>query len=106
MPTQLTDGIHGSGAVAGLAEWPRPSKVLGTHSKNVDESLHQASNLHLQRVEEGPVHSGPVFAVHLLPLDPVAQDRAAIILGLVPGNVGAACRHLMDSGGVGSIRRV
>lgn len=103
---KLTDGVHGDNAIGGLAEGPRPSQVLCTHPEDVGESFHQAGNLHLQRVEEGAVDSGPVFAVHLLSLDPVAQDWATIILRLVPGDVGGAGRHLMDSGGVGSIGRI
>lgn len=106
MTTKLTDGVHGNDAVAGLAEGSGPGQVLSTHSEDVGESLHQAGDLHVQRVEEGPVHSGPVFAVHLLPLDPVAQDRTAVILRLVPGDVGTACRDLVDSGSVGSVRRI
>ena len=102
----LTDGVHGDGAVSGLAEWPRPSQVLSAHSENIGESLHQAGNLDVQRVEESAIHSGPVFAVHLLPLDPVAQDRASVVLWLMPGDVGGARRHLVDSRGVGSIRRI
>lgn len=103
---KLTDGVHGDDAVCGLTEGPGPGQVFGTHSEDVGESLHQASDLHIQRVEEGSVHSGPVFAVHLLPLDPVAQDRAAVVLWLMPGDVGGACCHLMDSGSVGSVRRI
>lgn len=103
---KLTDGVHGDNAVSGLAEGPGPSQVLGTHSEDVGESLHQASDLHLQRVKEGAVDSGPVFTVHLLSLNPVAQDRATIILWLMPGDVGSACRHLVDSGGVGSVGRI
>lgn len=103
---KLTDGIHGNNAVGGVAEGPGPGQVLRTHSEDVGESLHQARDLDLQRVEEGTVDSGPVFAVHLLSLDPVAQDRATIILRLMPGDVGSARRHLMDSGGVGSIWRI
>lgn len=102
----LTDGVHGDGAVSGLAERPGPGQVLSTHSEDVGESLHQAHHLHVQRVEQDAVDSGPVFAVHLLPLDPVAQDRAAVILRLVPRDVGGARRHLVDSGGVGSIGRI
>lgn len=104
--TKLTDGIHGNGAVGGLAEGPRPGQVFGTHSEDVSKTLMQAGDLHPQRVQEGPVDSGPVFAVHLLPLDPVAQDWAAIILRFMPGDVGAARRHLVDSGGVGRIGRI
>lgn len=102
----LTDGVHGDGAVGGLAERPGPGQVLGTDSKDVSETLHQASHLHIQRVEEGTIHSGPVFAVHFLPLYPVAQDRAAVVLRLVPGDVSGAGRHLVDSRCVGSIRRI
>lgn len=40
MTTKLTDGVHGNDAVGGLAEWPRPSQVLGTYSEDVGESLH------------------------------------------------------------------
>lgn len=104
--SSLTDGVHGEGAVCGLAEWPGPRQVLSTHSEDVGETLHQAGDLHVQRVEEGTVHSGPVFAVHFLPLYPVAQDWAAVVLRLVPGDVRRAGRHLVDSGGVGSIGRV
>lgn len=106
MTTKLTDGVHGNDAVAGLAEGSGPGQVLSTHSEDVGESLHQAGDLHLQRIEEGPVHSGPVFAVHLLPLDPVAQDRTAVILRLVPGDVGTARCDLVDSGSVGSVGRI
>ena len=102
----LTDGVHGDDAVSGLAEGPGTSQVFSTHSEDVGESLHQAGDLHLQRVEEGAVDTGPVFAVHLLPLDPVAQDGAAVVLRLVPGDVGAGRCHLVDSGGVGSVRRI
>lgn len=52
------------------------------------------------------VHSGPVLAAHLLPLDPVAQNGATVVLGLMPGDVGGAGGHLMDSGSVGGIRRL
>lgn len=103
---ELTDSVHGNDAVSGLTEGPGPSQVLSTNSEDVGESLHQASYLHFQRVEESTVNSGPVFAVHLLPLNPVAQDGAAIVLRLMPGDFGRDCCHLMDSGGVGSIRRI
>lgn len=102
--TVLTDSIHGGGAVTGLAEGPGPSQVLGTHSEYVGETLHQVADLDPQRVDEGAVHSCPVFAVHLLPFNPVAQDWTSIIFGFMPGEVGGARRHLMDSGSVGSIR--
>ncbi len=103
---KLTDGVHGDCAVSGLTEWPGPGQVLCAYSEDVGKSLHQASDLHFQRVEQGTVDSGPVFAVHLFSLDPVAQDRAAVILWLVPGDVGTACCHLVDSGGVRSVRRI
>lgn len=80
----LTDSIHGGGAVTGLAEGPGPSQVLSTHSEYIGETLHQVADLDLQRVEEGTVHSCPVFTVHLLPFNPVAQDRTSIIFGLIP----------------------
>ena len=104
--TSLTDCIHGDSAVRWLAEGPGPGQVLSTHSENVGESLHQASDLHLQGVEEGPVHAGPVFTIHLLPLYPVAQNRTPIVFWLVPGDLRRACGHLMDSGSVRSIRRI
>lgn len=102
----LTDGVHGDRAVGGLAEGSGSGQVLRTHPEDVGESLHQAGDLHVQGVEQRPVDSGPVLAVHLLPLDPVAQDGAAVVLGLVPGDVGGARRHLVHSGGVGSVGRV
>lgn len=104
--TILTDSIHSSGAVTGLAEGPGPSQVLSTHSEYVGETLHQIADLDLQRVDEGTVHSCPVFTVHLLPLNPVAQDWTSIIFRLMPGEAGGARRHLMDSGSVGSIRGI
>lgn len=103
---KLTYCVHGDRAVGGLTEGSGPGQVLSTYSEDVGEPLHQAGDLHLQRVEQGTIDSGPVFAVHLLSLDPVAQDRAAVILRLVPGDVGTARRHLVDSRGVGSIRRI
>lgn len=104
--TTLTDSIHGGGAVTGLTEGSRPSQVLSTHSEYIGETLHQVADLHLQRVDEGAVHSRPVFTVHLLPFNPVTQDWTSIIFGFMPGEVGGARRHLMDSGSVGSIRGI
>lgn len=103
---KLTNGVHGDGAIGGLAEGSGPSQVLGTNSEYVRQSLHQAANLDLQGVEKGPVDSGPVFAVNLLALNPVAQDGTTIVLGLVPRDVSTTCCHLMHTGSVGSIRRI
>lgn len=102
----LTDSIHGNGAVTGFTEWPGPSQVLSTHAEYIGETLHKVADLDLQGVDEGPVHSGPVFTVYLLPFNPVAQDWASIIFGFMPGEVGGACCHLMDSGSVGSVRGI
>lgn len=102
----LTDFIHGDNAIGRITEGPGASQILSTDPEDVGQALHQASHLHLERVEEGSVDSGPVFAVHLLPLDPVTQDGASIVLWLMPGDVRGACRHLVDSGSVGSIRRI
>lgn len=90
LQSTLTDGIHGYGAVCGVTEGPGSSQVLCTYSEDVGESLHQPRDLHIKGVDEGPVHSGPVFAVHLLPLNPVAQNWATVILWLMPGDVGGA----------------
>lgn len=81
---KLTDWIHYNYRISWGTEFSRASKILSTNSEDINQAFHKALNLECQGVEKIAVHSGPVLAIDLTSLNPVAQDRTAIVLRFMP----------------------